>query len=59
MHYYFADDTDLLYVSKYLANIKLVTNSILKRFLDWLKANTLSLKESKINLISFHHLQLN
>ena len=48
--HHFADDTNLLYVNKDPCVISDVINSELKLVTDWLRANKLSLNESKTKL---------
>ena len=52
--HHFADDTNLLYANKKIATIENVMNSELKHLVEWLKANRLSLNETKTDLIIFH-----
>ena len=51
--HHFADDTNLLYGNKNPSVISDVINSELKLVTDWLRANKLSLNESKTKLLLF------
>ena len=51
--HHFADDTNLLYGNKNPSVISDVINSELKLVTDWLRANSLSMNESKIKLLLF------
>ena len=51
--HHFADDTNLLYGNKNPSVISDVINSELKLVTDWLRANKLSLNESKTKLLPF------
>ena len=51
--HHFADDTNLLYGNKNLSVISDVINSELKLVKDWLRANKVSLNESKTKLLLF------
>ena len=51
---HFADDTNLLFGNKDLKVIESVMNKELRILVDWLKANKLSLNESKTELLIFH-----
>ena len=52
--HHFADDTNLIFASKKKETIETVMNHELKILVEWLKANKLSLNESKTELIIFH-----
>ena len=51
--HHFADDTNLLFGNKNLSVISDVINSELKLVKDWLRANKVSLNESKTKLLLF------
>ena len=58
--HHFADDTNLLFGSKCPSEISCVMNNELKLLTDWLRANKLSLNESKTKLLIFRpHRNLN
>ena len=52
--HHFADDTNLIFPSKKIGTIESVVNYELKMLVEWLKANKLSLNESKTEMIIFH-----
>ena len=52
--HHFADDTNLLFGNRDLKVIESVMNKELKILVAWLKANKLSLNESKTELLIFH-----
>ena len=51
--HHFADDTNLLFGNKCPSEISCVMNNELKLLTDWLRANKLSLNESKTKLLIF------
>ena len=51
--HHFADDTNLIFPSKKVGTIESTVNNELKLLVEWLKANKLSLNESKTELIIF------
>ena len=51
----FADDTNLFYSHKDLAELVLIVNWELSKLSEWFKANTLSLNAVKFNFILFGH----
>ena len=51
---HFADDTCLIYASKKVKTLEIDLNTDLKATSEWLKANRLSLKIKKSQLILFH-----
>ena len=51
--HHFADDTNLVVVSKSLKSIQKLMNLDLKNLCKWLKANKISLNASKTELIIF------
>ena len=53
--HHFADDTNLLHINKSLKNMGSKINSDLKRLVDWLNGNRLSLNVSKTEFIIFRH----
>ena len=57
--HHFADDTNLLYGNKNPSVISDVINSELKLVTDWLRANKLSLNESKTKLLLFRPIKIN
>ena len=58
--HHFADDTNLLFGNKCPSEISCVMNNELKLLTDWLRANKLSLNESKTKLLIFRpHRKLN
>ena len=52
---HFADDTNLLIKNKSLKQIKKHLNFNLRKLVNWLKANKISLNKSKMELIIFKH----
>ena len=50
---HFADDTNILFYNKKLKTIETVLNHELKKIVDWLRANKLSLNEIKTEFIIF------
>ena len=52
--HHFADDTNLIFASKNTGTFESVMNYELKILVDWLRANRLSLNETKTELIFFH-----
>ena len=53
----FADDTNLFYANASLVNLESIINENLKKVIDWLAANKLSLNIDKTNFVLFHPTQ--
>ena len=51
--HYFADDTNLLYSSKFLKDINQKINFELKNIIHWLRANKISLNTKKMEVVLF------
>ena len=51
--HHFADDTNILYTSKYLKDINGKVNYDLRHIVEWLRANKISLKTGKTELVLF------
>ena len=55
--YFFADDTNILYVNKNLRSLEATVNSALKKLYLWLVSNKLTLNTKKTNFVIFHPYQ--
>ena len=53
--HHFADDTNLLHINRSLKNLSSKINSDLRRLVDWLNGNRISLNVSKTEFIIFRH----
>ena len=53
----FADDTNLLYANKNLKSLEAVVNDELRKVVEWLTVNKLSLNSKKTNFVIFHPYQ--
>ena len=51
--HHFADDTNLLYLSKSIKNLNRLVNIDLKWLVNWLNANKISLNVKKFEMVTF------